>query len=45
MKQLDKRSKLVDEILNGIKIIKLYAWEESFKKKITGIRNEEVRFN
>ena len=45
MKEKDKRSKLVDEILNGIKIIKLYSWEESFKKKITNIRNEEVRFN
>ena len=43
MRQKDKRSKLVDEILNGIKIIKLYSWEESFKKKITNIRNEEVR--
>lgn len=43
MKEKDKRSKLVDELLNGIKIIKLYSWEESFKKKITGIRDEEVR--
>ena len=43
MKAKDKRSKLVDEILNGIKIIKLYSWEESFKKKITSTRNEEIR--
>ena len=44
MREKDKRSKLVDEILNGIKIIKLYSWEESFKKKITGIRREEVKY-
>ena len=44
MRQKDKRSKLVDEILNGIKIIKLYSWENSFKEKITNTRNEEVKF-
>lgn len=44
MRQKDKRSKLVDEILNGIKIIKLYSWEDSFKEKITNTRNEEVKF-
>ena len=31
MKQKDKRSKLIDEILNGMKILKLYNWEDSFK--------------
>ena len=44
MKEKDKRSKLVDEILNGIKIIKLYSWEDSFKEKITAIRNREVGY-
>ncbi len=29
----DRRTKLMDEILNGIKILKLYAWESSFEKK------------
>lgn len=43
MIEKDKRSKLVDEILNGIKIIKLYSWERSFKEKIANIRNKEVR--
>ena len=35
----DRRSRLMDEILNGMKVLKLYAWEESFKKTITAIRN------
>lgn len=43
MVEKDKRSKLMDEILNGIKIIKLYAWEKSIKEKTTNIRNEEIR--
>ena len=33
MKNKDKRNKMMDEILNGMKIIKLYAWEESFRHK------------
>eukprot|EP00106_Octopus_bimaculoides_P021554 XP_014788996.1 PREDICTED: multidrug resistance-associated protein 1-like [Octopus bimaculoides] len=38
----DKRIKLVNEILNGIKVLKLYAWEPSFKEKINDIRNQEM---
>jgi ABC-type multidrug transport system fused ATPase/permease subunit len=38
----DTRLKLLNEILNGIKVIKLYAWEESFLNKIEGVRNEEL---
>jgi len=34
MKQKDKRTKLMDEILNGMKILKLYAWEKSFEEKV-----------
>lgn len=43
MRQKDKRAKLIDEILNGMKIIKLYGWESSFKDKITNIRSQEVK--
>lgn len=32
----------MDEILNGIKVIKLYAWEFPFLKKITKVRNSEL---
>ncbi|KAI8057978.1 ABC metal ion transporter [Syncephalis plumigaleata] len=40
MKNKDQRVKLMDEILNGIKVIKLYAWEMPFLKKIRSIRND-----
>jgi ATP-binding cassette subfamily C (CFTR/MRP) protein 1 len=38
----DERTKLMDETLNGIKVIKLYAWETPFLKKITTVRNREL---
>ena len=44
MNQKDKRAKLIDEILNGMKIIKLYSWETSFKDKISKIRDQEIKF-
>lgn len=43
MKEKDKRIKLFNEILNGIKVLKLYAWETSFVKKIAGFRDDEVK--
>ena len=33
-KQTDIRVKLVNEILSGIKVIKMYAWEAAFKKRL-----------
>ncbi|XP_055339686.1 multidrug resistance-associated protein 1-like [Paramacrobiotus metropolitanus] len=42
MKEKDKRIKLMNEILNGIKVLKLYAWEEPFEKLILSIRNIEL---
>ena len=42
MKNKDKRNKLMDEILNGMKIIKLYAWESSFRAKVNAIRDQEI---
>ena len=44
MKNKDKRNKMMDEILNGIKIIKLYAWESSFRSKIDAIRVGGVKY-
>ena len=38
----DLRIKLMNEILNGIKVLKLYAWEKSFEEKIGEIRGQEV---
>ncbi|XP_041803743.1 canalicular multispecific organic anion transporter 1 isoform X2 [Chelmon rostratus] len=43
MKFKDKRLKIMNEILNGIKILKLYAWEPSFQTQVDDIRNEELK--
>ncbi|GFS47673.1 multidrug resistance-associated protein 1 [Trichonephila inaurata madagascariensis] len=43
MKYKDERVKLVNEVLSGIKVLKLYAWEEAFREKINQIRNKEVK--
>jgi len=42
MEQKDARIKIVNEILNGIKVIKLYAWEHPFNQLVMGIRNQEL---
>ncbi len=38
----DSRIKLTNEILNGIKVLKLYGWEESFKYLVEKIRENEL---
>ncbi|XP_036439199.1 canalicular multispecific organic anion transporter 1-like [Colossoma macropomum] len=43
MKLKDKRMKIMNEILNGIKILKLYAWELSFEAQVQGIREQELK--
>nr|XP_025034164.1 multidrug resistance-associated protein 1-like isoform X2 [Pelodiscus sinensis] len=42
MKNTDQRIKLLNEILHGIKILKLYAWEPSYQKKVVEIREHEI---
>lgn len=42
MKAKDRRLKLVNEMLNGVKVLKLYGWEEAFAKKIEALRQEEL---
>uniref|UniRef100_A0A087YLJ4 ATP-binding cassette, sub-family C (CFTR/MRP), member 3 n=1 Tax=Poecilia formosa TaxID=48698 RepID=A0A087YLJ4_POEFO len=42
MQHKDARIKLMNEILNGIKVLKLYAWENSFKEKVLAIRQKEL---
>ncbi|XP_061612371.1 ATP-binding cassette sub-family C member 3 isoform X10 [Phyllopteryx taeniolatus] len=42
MQHKDSRIKLMNEILNGIKVLKLYAWENSFKEKVLAIRQKEL---
>lgn len=43
MKSKDSRIKLMNEMLNNIKVLKLYAWELAFKDKVTEIRERELR--
>uniref|UniRef100_A0A8B9K063 ABC-type glutathione-S-conjugate transporter n=1 Tax=Astyanax mexicanus TaxID=7994 RepID=A0A8B9K063_ASTMX len=38
----DKRMKMLNEILSGIKILKLYAWEPSFEAQVQGFRKQEL---
>ncbi|KAI5294661.1 hypothetical protein KEM52_003513 [Ascosphaera acerosa] len=40
MKNKDTRSKLMTEILNNMKSIKLYAWSTAFMNKLNYIRND-----
>lgn len=43
MKDKDSRIKLMNEVLNGIKVLKLYAWELAFKDKVSKIRESELK--
>ncbi|KFP15121.1 Canalicular multispecific organic anion transporter 2, partial [Egretta garzetta] len=43
MRHKDSRIKLMNEILGGIKVLKLYAWEPSFSEKVLEIRKNELR--
>lgn len=40
MKNKDARTRLMTEILNHMKSIKLYGWSEPFKQKLDYVRNE-----
>eukprot|EP00095_Tigriopus_kingsejongensis_P010546 maker-scaffold349_size200065-snap-gene-1.33 protein:Tk10546 transcript:maker-scaffold349_size200065-snap-gene-1.33-mRNA-1 annotation:"multidrug resistance-associated protein 1 isoform x1" len=42
MKDKDRRTRLMDEILNGIKVLKLYAWEPSFENTVVNTRAQEI---
>ncbi|XP_046664343.1 multidrug resistance-associated protein 1-like [Homalodisca vitripennis] len=42
MKYKDERIKVMNEVLSGIKALKLYAWEPSFKNQILKIREKEI---
>ena len=42
MRVKDERTKMVNEVLNGIKVIKLYAWEPPMEAVITKLRNKEL---
>ena len=42
MQQKDRRIRLMNEVLNGVKVIKLYAWEEHFQRNVQNIRQKEL---
>ncbi|KAH9413433.1 Mrp-4p [Dermatophagoides pteronyssinus] len=44
MKKKDERVKVINELLNGIRVIKLYAWEVPFIQKVSNIRNSEIDY-
>ncbi|KAI8481948.1 Multidrug resistance-associated protein 5 [Branchiostoma belcheri] len=37
----DERVRMMSELLTSIKLIKMYAWEKPFTKKISDVRNKE----
>uniref|UniRef100_A0A4W6G1T5 ATP binding cassette subfamily C member 12 n=1 Tax=Lates calcarifer TaxID=8187 RepID=A0A4W6G1T5_LATCA len=39
----DSRVRTMNEILNSIKLIKMYAWEDSFEKKVADLRKNEKK--
>ncbi|XP_053215010.1 multidrug resistance-associated protein 1-like, partial [Panonychus citri] len=43
MKEKDSRSKLLSDILNGMKVLKLYAWESAFGDIVSSIRKNEIK--
>jgi ABC-type multidrug transport system fused ATPase/permease subunit len=42
LKDKDKRMSIVNEVLNGIRIIKLFAWEDNFLAKLAHARSVEL---
>ncbi|CAG2101812.1 unnamed protein product [Medioppia subpectinata] len=43
MRVKDHRIKVLNELLNGIKVLKLYAWEKAFKDQVCRARDQEVK--
>lgn len=42
MRYKDERTKMINEALNGIKVIKLYAWEPAMEKVVMDLREKEL---
>nr|QNH67887.1 ATP-binding cassette transporter subfamily C member 4 X4 [Brachionus rotundiformis] len=43
-KKCDKRINFINEVFNGIKIIKMYCWEEPFRKIVEFLRGKEMKY-
>ena len=44
LKVTDSRIKMINEILSGMKVLKFYGWEDSFKNIVLNIRQNELDF-
>ncbi|KAF9423916.1 Canalicular multispecific organic anion transporter 2 [Podila epigama] len=42
LEAMDERIRLMNEILSGIKIVKLYGWEDSFRERVALFRSREL---
>ncbi|KAL8596886.1 hypothetical protein ACOMHN_065836 [Nucella lapillus] len=42
--QSDKRVKKVNEVIQGIKVVKLLAWEEAFVQSVEHMRDKEIQY-
>ncbi|XP_045182658.2 multidrug resistance-associated protein 1-like [Mercenaria mercenaria] len=42
LRNKSKRVKILNEVINGIKVLKMYTWEIPFQKKVSAIRKEEI---
>ena len=39
----DKRVAMMSEIINAMRLIKMYAWEQPFKQRIDKLRKDEIK--
>lgn len=44
MRLKDERLKTLNEMLNGMKVLKLYAWEQAIINKVERIREQELKY-
>ena len=44
MEWTDKRAKLLQELLGGMKVIKFFAWEVPFLARISEYRQKEMKY-
>ena len=40
----DERLKLMNQVLSGIRVLKLYAWEHHFEKRLLELREAELKY-
>ncbi|EDV27234.1 uncharacterized protein TRIADDRAFT_23227, partial [Trichoplax adhaerens] len=43
LRYADERIKIMNEIITGMRVIKMYAWEKPFSKIVTHVRGKEIK--